>query len=71
MTRSRHRLGHRCLGEERLGTRLNELADDSLRMLHDRRIPRSRANIDHLAVTRSGVFVIDAKKYKGRTEAQD
>ncbi len=34
--------------------------------MHDRRIPSSRANIDHLAVTPSGVFVIDAKKYRGR-----
>lgn len=33
--------------------------------------PGAGPNIDHLAVTRSGVFVIDAKKYKGRTEAQD
>ena len=55
-----------ALGEERLGARLNELAGDSLRVLHDRRIPKSRANIDHLAIAPSGVFVIDAKKYKGR-----
>lgn len=57
-----------AIGEERLGTRLNELAGTSLRVLHDRRIPKSRANIDHLATTPSGVFVIDAKKYKGRPE---
>lgn len=55
-----------ALGEERLGSRLNELASESLRVLHDRRIPGSRANIDHLAVTPTGVFVIDAKKYAGR-----
>lgn len=55
-----------ALGEERLGAGLNELADDSLRVLHDRRIPGSSANIDHLAVTPSGVFVIDAKRYQGR-----
>lgn len=53
-------------GEERLGARLDKLANDSLRVLHDRRIPGSRANIDHLVVTRSGVFVIDAKRYQGR-----
>ena len=35
-------------------------------MLHDRRIPRSRANIDHLAVAPSGVWVVDTKRYKGR-----
>ena len=55
-----------AVGEERLGSRLNELASDTLRVLHDRRIPGSRANIDHLAVTPTGVFVIDAKKYAGR-----
>jgi nuclease-like protein len=55
-----------AVGEERLGNRLNELATDSLRILHDRRIPGSRANIDHLAVTPTGVYVIDAKKYRGR-----
>ncbi|MEO9322084.1 nuclease-related domain-containing protein [Nocardioides sp. C4-1] len=55
-----------ALGEERLGARLNTLADDHLRVLHDRRIPGTRANIDHIAVTRNGIYVIDAKKYQGR-----
>ncbi|MDN4173144.1 nuclease-related domain-containing protein [Nocardioides sp. SOB77] len=55
-----------ALGEERLGTRLDELATDTLRMLHDRRIPGTRANIDHLAVTPTGVYVIDAKRYVGK-----
>ncbi|WP_404388817.1 nuclease-related domain-containing protein [Humibacillus xanthopallidus] len=53
-------------GEERLGKGLDGLASDNVRLLHDRRIPKSRANIDHLAVTASGVYVIDAKKYRGR-----
>lgn len=57
-----------ALGEERLGNRLNELASDSIRVLHDRRIPGSRANIDHIAVAPTGVYVIDAKKYKGRPQ---
>lgn len=55
-----------AIGEEQLGGRLNELGSDRLLVLHDRRIPGSRANIDHLAVTPTGVFVIDAKKYAGR-----
>jgi Nuclease-related domain len=55
-----------ALGEERLGKRLNELASGRLRVLHDRRIPGTRANIDHLAVTPTGVYVIDPKKYAGR-----
>jgi hypothetical protein len=55
-----------ALGEERLGNGLDRLASDHLRLLHDRRIPGSKANIDHLAVTAGGVYVIDAKKYRGR-----
>ena len=39
-------------------------------MLHDRRIPRTRANIDHIAVSSAGVFVIDAKRYSGRPTRQ-
>jgi hypothetical protein len=59
-----------AVGEERLGAALNDRASDILRVLHDRRVPRSRANIDHLAVTPSGVYVIDAKKYAGRPRLQ-
>lgn len=55
-----------AIGEERLGARLNRLASEGITVLHDRRIPRTSANIDHLAVTKSGIWVIDAKRYKGR-----
>jgi hypothetical protein len=55
-----------AVGEERVGQRLNELASDTMRVLHDRRIPGTRANIDHIAVTLTGVYVIDPKRYKGR-----
>ncbi|HET7689511.1 MAG TPA: nuclease-related domain-containing protein [Nocardioidaceae bacterium] len=55
-----------AVGEERLGNRLNAMASDALHVLHDRRLPGSRANIDHLVLSPSGVYVIDAKKYKGR-----
>ncbi|RYB95833.1 NERD domain-containing protein [Nocardioides oleivorans] len=57
-----------AIGEERLGGRLNSLQSDTCRILHDRRIPGSRANIDHLAVTPTGVYVIDAKRYSGRPQ---
>ena len=39
--------------------------------LHDRRLPGSKANIDHLVVTASGVWVIDAKRYSGRVAKVD
>lgn len=48
-----------------------------IEVLHDRRVPRSRANIDHLVVGPAGVFVVDAKKYGSagkeppRIEARD
>lgn len=58
-----------ALGEERLGQGLDACASDTVRLLHDRRIPGTRANIDHLAVTPSGVLVIDAKRYVGKRPA--
>src|SRR5690606_38162583 len=36
---------------------------DRFRVLHDRRIPRTRANIDHIVVASSGVWVVDPKRY--------
>lgn len=53
-----------AVGEEALGARLDGLIGDSISVLHDRRIPRTRANIDHLVVTPGGVWVVDAKRYK-------
>jgi len=53
-------------GEEALGRRLDSLVSDTVRVLHDRRIPGTKANIDHIVVCPTGVFAIDAKKYSGR-----
>lgn len=57
------------VGEERLGSVLNGVEEAIV--LHDRRIPGSRANIDHIAVTSAGVFVIDAKNYDGVVEKRN
>ena len=38
----------------------------TLRVLHDRRIPGSNANIDHIAVAATGVYAIDPKRYRGQ-----
>ncbi|MGB7961474.1 MAG: nuclease-related domain-containing protein [Propionicimonas sp.] len=57
-----------AVGEERLGARLDALASQDVAVLHDRRIPRSKANIDHIVITRAGIWVIDAKRYKGKPE---
>jgi hypothetical protein len=53
-------------GEEILGRGLDSLEPRGVRVLHDRRVPRTRANIDHIAIGPTGVHVIDAKRYKGR-----
>jgi hypothetical protein len=39
--------------------------------LHDRRRPGTRANIDHLVVAASGIWIVDAKNYNGRIEKRD
>ncbi|MHB1474284.1 MAG: nuclease-related domain-containing protein [Dermatophilaceae bacterium] len=55
-------------GEEVFATSLDRLADAGLYFLHDRRIPPTRANIDHIVIAPSGVYVIDAKNYTGRAQ---
>lgn len=54
-----------AIGEELLAERLKDLPADMC-VLHDRRVPGSRANIDHIVVSPAGVWVIDAKRYKGK-----
>lgn len=56
-------------GEEALAAHLAKRCPDVI-VLHDRRIPRRRANIDHLAIAPSGVYVIDAKRYTGKIEVR-
>ncbi|HTA36568.1 MAG TPA: nuclease-related domain-containing protein [Solirubrobacteraceae bacterium] len=54
-------------GEQIVGRSLDSrTAKGPTIILHDRRMPRSRANIDHLAIAPSGVYVIDAKAIKGK-----
>jgi Nuclease-related domain len=53
-------------GEEHVAKFLAKYLNDGVVVLHDRCIPRSRANIDHIAVAPSGVWVIDSKRYKGK-----
>ena len=52
--------------EAAVGARLDGVASESIRVMHDRRIPRSKANIDHIVVTPGGVWVIDTKRYVGK-----
>lgn len=52
-----------AVGEEVVAKRLAALADVGVIALNDRRLPGTKANIDHLVVTPWGVCVIDAKRY--------
>lgn len=56
-------------GEEKLAAELDNVP--GLLMLHDRRVPGTRGNIDHIIVAPAGVFVVDAKNHKGRIEIRD
>jgi hypothetical protein len=51
-------------GEELLGAALAGVA--GVVVLNDRRMPGSRANIDHIVIGPAGVFVIDAKRLTGQ-----
>lgn len=56
-------------GEETLARELAGV--DGICLLHDRRIPGSRANIDHIVLAPGGVFVVDAKNYRGLIRVRD
>lgn len=58
-------------GEERVAQVLHERVGDRAVVLHDRRVPGTRANIDHIAVAPSGIWVIDAKRSQGKVAARD
>ena len=53
-------------GERRVAARLAELSGPGVLFLHNRKLGRGRrdGDVDHVALTASGVFVIDAKQYK-------
>lgn len=60
-----------AVGERAVAKRLAKLEPRGVVALHDRRVPGSRANIDHIAVGPAGVFVIDAKRWSGKVEVRD
>jgi hypothetical protein len=57
-------------GEEAFGAVLSGDAGPGLKVLHDRKRKGSDANIDHLAVTTRGVWVLDTKRWSGRIETR-
>jgi hypothetical protein len=55
-----------AIGEQRTGELLGPLEAEGFRVIHDRLIPGSRANIDHIVVGPPGVFVVETKNYERR-----
>ena len=55
-------------GERRTARRLRRLQRRGYVAFHDLAMPGSRANIDHLLIGPTGVFVIDSKQYSGRIQ---
>ena len=58
------------IGETKLAAVLGRIDRDDVIALHDRRVPRTRGNIDHVVVSPSGVYVVDAKRYTGEVRVR-
>lgn len=64
---SERAFGRGADGEREVGRSLERrTANSATVILHDRRMPGGRGNIDHLAIAPSGVYVVDAKAVNGR-----
>ncbi len=57
-----------AVGERKLGEALRNV--HGLVTLHDRRVPGTRGNIDHVVIGPAGVFVVDSKRYRGLIEVK-
>jgi hypothetical protein len=55
-------------GERRTARLLDRLTRDGYVVFHDRAVPDSEANADHLVIGPSGVFVIDSKQWTGSVQ---
>jgi len=59
------------VGERKLAASLEQSLGDRAILLHDRHVPKTKENIDHLVVAGSGVWVVDAKNYLGLVQQRD
>jgi len=56
-------------GERAVGRMLEGLRAQGVVAIHDRRVPGRSTNIDHIAVSPAGVFVVDTKNVAGKVTA--
>jgi len=64
------RWAHGAEGEELVAAALAKRCGPDVVALHDRRLPGTRANIDHVVVAPRGVWVVDAKRYSGKIRVE-
>lgn len=55
-----------AIGEERTAELLRTLEPRGYRAIHDRLVPHSQANIDHIVIGPPGIFVVETKSYGDR-----
>ncbi len=60
-----------AVGEEMTAAALATLPASTFVVLHDRRKPGSRANIDHVVIGPTGVWVVETKNYPGSLSVRD
>ena len=61
-----------AVGEFYVGKVLDDMCQQyGFKVLHDRKIPKSVANNDHILISSRGIFVIDAKNYKGMVRVEE
>jgi hypothetical protein len=65
LARGSRRWAQRAEGDRRSRSRLEVVQGEGVIVLNDRRHPGTRTNIKLIAVSSSGVFVIDAKSFRG------
>jgi hypothetical protein len=58
--------GKGSTGESRLAAYVTKEVGDAVIPLHDRLIPGTRGNIDHIFIASTGIWIVDAKTYKGK-----
>jgi Nuclease-related domain len=59
------------VGETKLAKTLAKIDRDDIIVLHDRKVPGTKGNIDHLVVCPAGVFVIDSKRIAGQVHTKE
>ena len=59
------------IGESKVAKTLATLDRDDVLVLHDRKVPGTRGNIDHLVICPAGVLVVDSKRYAGQVHTKD